>query len=213
MIVFDVGANDGSAYLNSAKNDPSMHVYAFEPQRNFYEALKQRTIDFPNYNVYPVAVSDFNGQGSFHICPDNGCSSLKPFSPKVDEVWDIANPNWGYKRVAEDQTYRSFYYTSSDTVCVITLDLFCKLHDISCIDFLHIDAQGSDLDVLRGMGESLKIVCAGEMEVAASVDKALYSGNHTRIESIAFLEEKGFKILDVWSNDPMGCEENIRFER
>jgi hypothetical protein len=78
------------------------------------------------------------------------------------------------------------------------------------IEHLHIDAQGSDLAVLKGLGEKIKIVKSGVVEVPQAPELRLYKGQHTKDEALQFLEENGFKIKNVVSQVN---EDNLFFER
>jgi len=76
------------------------------------------------------------------------------------------------------------------------LDTFLQENDIDRIDFLHIDAQGHDLKVLRSLGERLPVVVAGQIEVPLNSAVALYQQQHSLEDTVQFLAESGFKITN-----------------
>jgi FkbM family methyltransferase len=211
-ILFDVGSCFGERFIADAHN-PDTVVYAFEPDPYRFLPLVERTKGLPNFHACCLAVSDFDGTSTFNICPDVGCSSMLEFAPGVETTWSVNDPIWGYKRVDGDGRYRTLVHSAKITVGVTRLDTFLKQHGIPHIDHLHIDAQGSDLAVLRGLGTWHTAVAGGEIEVPASQEVALYDGQHTKEASVAFLNYLGFRIESVTSNDPFNLEENIVFAR
>jgi FkbM family methyltransferase len=198
-VVFDVGANNGSSTIPIAKNEPNTIVFAFEPTPKLIEDIQSQITDIQNYIVTEVAVSNFNGTADFNLAEfyDWGCSSLLEFSDK-------AQTHWGYDP--------PFKITNKIKVNVITLKEFIEANNISNIDYLHIDTQGSDLNVLIGMGDYINIVNEGVME-AASSDDILYNGQNTKEQCVSFLESNGFKILNISKNDDGGNELNIHFSK
>jgi hypothetical protein len=81
------------------------------------------------------------------------------------------------------------------------------------IDYLHIDAQGMDLSVLRSLGRYLSKVKGGVLEAPINEKKKIYQGSHTCDEAILFLLNNGFRVTDVEKNDIEGNEVNIHFKR
>lgn len=92
------------------------------------------------------------------------------------------------------------------------MDTFIEINKINKIDHLHIDTQGSDLSVLKGLGNYIDIVDEGSME-AGMDDDILYDGQNKLNESVKFLLQNKFRIIDVNSNDIFCNEVNIIFKR
>ena len=201
MILFDVGAHHGQDSLDRTQNDPSVVCYAFEPTpelaENLRKAAESRNIK-DRYRVFETAISDFDGEADFHMVNDDtGSASLNEFSDGLDKTWPGRT---------------DFVVRASKKVNVYRLDTWLPIYapEITEIDHLHIDAQGSDLAVLRGLGEKLKMVKSGVVEVPQSAEVRLYKGQHTKEEAISFLEENNFKITEVKSQVN---EDNLYFER
>jgi len=192
--IFDVGANTGSSCHHYSLNGDI--VYAFEPTPyllDTYLLPKQSA----NYIVVPKAVSYFDGEATFNIAghQDWGCSSLNTFS-------DNLNQTWGWRT--------DLFVTNEIQVKVIKLKSFIQEHDIKQIDILHIDTQGSDLDVLKGLEDQISIVQSGVIEVPSEVHLKLYKEQPSKEESIEFLNSNGFKIKSM---EYQGNEYNIYFHR
>jgi len=198
-VVFDVGANNGSSSIPLAIANPTHLVFAFEPTPEMIKIIQSQIVSLENYVIVPKAVSDYDGTAEFNVAGnwDWGCSSLLNFSNKSQTEWPGRT---------------DFSVTYKLNVDVIRLDTFIKENLINKIDYLHIDTQGSDLNVLKGLGEYLEIVNEGTMEAATS-DDILYEGQNKLNDCIKFLLLNRFKVLDVNSNDIFCHEVNIVFKK
>lgn len=197
-IFFDVGANFGTSSIPIAQSEPETTVYAFEPTPQLVLSLMSKTSNLKNYNIVPCAVSDFIGEADFYIAGqyDWGCSSLLKFSEDTFLNWP-------------DRT--DFKVTQTCKVKVITLKSFILDNQINTIDYLHVDTQGSDLNVLYGLEEYLNIVKEGTIESANKPD-ILYQGQNTTEECVEFLKANNFEIIGIYPNDNHNHEANIHFK-
>ncbi len=204
-IFFDIGANNGITSIPVAQRHPNTIVYAFEPIPEMVNVIKQSIGNLQNYKIYQKAVADYNGTAKFNVSTQEnwGCSSLLDFSPKLKTEW---------KNIPGVYNFEKIEYTKQIDVDVITLKQFIEENNIEKIDWLHIDTQGYDLKVLEGLGDKIDIVLGGAME-AANKEDILYIGQHTKEQSISFLETKGFHITNIESNDPFNNEVNIFFAK
>jgi len=197
-IFFDVGANSGKDSIPIAKNDVNTIVFGFEPTPQLIGIIKNQISGLNNYILIEKAVSNYNGKSKFNVAgqADWGCSSLLEFSDKSKTEWCGRT---------------DFRITEEIEVDVIRLDNFIEEFKIKKIDYLHVDTQGSDLNVLKGLGDYLKIVNEGVIE-AANKENILYFGQNTKEECIDFLVKNNFKIINVEKNDPHDNEINIYFK-
>ncbi len=194
MIIFDVGANNGG-HTNKFLSRGDVKVYAFEPTLELQSYLQNKFKNNDNFFLIPNAVDIVNGFKYFNVAGTNdwGCSSLYEFADDIDKIW----PN-----------RPDFHFTDRYKVVTIRLDTFCVIHNINQIDFLHIDAQGNDFNVLKSLGDKINLVKAGECEAAYKVN--LYKGAKNNANEIKeWLEEKGFIV----SFEDAHQEVNISFRR
>ena len=195
-VFFDVGAFDGK----DSKNFDGI-VYAFEPVPEQYEYIK-KTITRPNYNVYNFAVSNNEGISKFNIYGSLGktySSSLCSFDKNNDKYW----PD---KKV--------FDTVKTIEVPVRRLDNFIRENGINRIDYLHVDAQGKDLEVLLGLGEYITIVKEGVIEMPCNINNPIYEDQKYSVsDAITFLKLYGFGVSSIKNNDDYDNEVNIRFVR
>jgi FkbM family methyltransferase len=210
--VFDVGANNGDS-TKELLNDPDVELYAFEPNPILFDDLKKLQAANPRYHPYPLAIGEKDEETVFHLAgpidplhPLNhqegvsnyGCSSLLPFSETVQDEWPDRS---------------DFHSFASLPILSVRLDTFLEKTGISHIDYLHIDAQGMDLAVLRSLGRFLANVDKGVLEAPINDKKKIYEGSHTCEEAILFLLNNNFRITDIEKNDSLGNEVNIYFQR
>ena len=197
LIIFDVGANDGSSFEALHKCLPWTKIYAFEPTPELVNNIRAKLGHSRNYHLIPKAVGEIRGHADFNVAgqSDWGCSSLLEFSDGLDRSWPGRT---------------DFVVTQRTKVEIIRLDDFVREHKISHIDFLHIDTQGTDLNVLRSLGDEIQRVRSGVIEVPQSRDVMLYKNQHTREDAMEFFAQKGFC---VWKIESQMNEDNLFFRR
>ena len=138
--------------------------------------------------------------------------------PKKFNIQNISNMS-GVSSLHEinvdmDPHFMSPYFKYADSVTVECkrMDTFIEEKGIDEVVYLHCDAQGNDINVLKSFGEQISKLKAGVVE--ASKDEFLYTYKENSQENITkFLEENNFKITNVLANDSTGLEVNIHFER
>jgi FkbM family methyltransferase len=204
-LLIEVGAFDGEDSLRKYNQEGYDVVYAFEPHRELYHALKERTKHLLNYHVINKAVCLVDGTQPFNICRQGGASSLLSFKNNEE-----LEKHWTANRY--DIQYSGFSYM----VETCRLDTFIeenKLQNVP-IEYLHIDAQGVDLDVLRSLGKYIKNVKNGVLETVYQKEKAIYVEQESNVldKVTVFLRNNNFKILDIRSNDITQCECNVYFQ-
>lgn len=196
-IIFDIGANNGCTFFQNAIDGDT--VYAFEPTPELIYQIKKMVSDnnLNNYHLIEAAVSDVEGTSKFNIAGqgDWGCSSLHEFSDDLNETWPGRT---------------DFKVTHTVEVKVIRMDNFVQKNGITVIDYLHIDTQGNDLNVLKSFGSELHRVKEGVMEVPNTV--FLYKNIPSKQECISFLEFNGFEITAVVDNGGLE-EQNVYFRK
>ena len=182
--IVEIGANTGTDTVNYAKEGI---LYTIEPVPVLAEKLRGMFTDNDNVNVFEMAISDYNGTAKFGIsdprfgAANMGCSSLNEFSDDIHQKWGGRG---------------DFNMIEYIDVEVMRMDTFIEREGITEIDYLHCDAQGSDLKVLQSFGDKISILKAGKCEAANTVD--LYKDVDNSIYSIIkFLETNGFKITQL----------------
>jgi len=129
-VVFDVGANVRDWTSEALKINPTAHYHCFEPSPTTYTSLAARALP-GNVRLNNVGLGDVEGHRPLFIFGDGyGVNSL-------------------YNRRGTDAVTQC-----QETVCIETLDGYCKKNAVQRIDFIKLDVEGHELFVLRG-GECL----------------------------------------------------------
>lgn len=129
-VVFDVGAHIGQWAQAVLKHNPHAAVNCFEPCRSSFEQLLRR--DFPDQ----VKRNNF------------GLSSAR--SVRQMAVFRLSHYNSLYPDNTRDLTPEAY-----EQVQLETLANYCKQHEIDYIDYVKIDTEGHELDVLQGAAPML----------------------------------------------------------
>jgi FkbM family methyltransferase len=209
---FDIGANNGSDSMHWLNHhiDKGGIVYAFEPTPQLCEKIKTQIQERKwqdRYLVIQKAVSHFNGTAPFYVSgqADWGCSSLDQFQDSIE-----LEKTWPGRQ--------DFKVTDTIQVEVIRLDQFIEDEKLLAkdpnfrIDYLHVDAQGEDLNVLKSLGKYLTLVKEGVIEMPSSHQQKLYKDQlYVMEDAVNFLKENGFIIDKIESNDTQTNEVNIYF--
>ena len=125
----DIGAHVGIDAAFVANFVPAGTVVAFEPAPDTAAALRNLLDSLDNVNVFPVALGD-----------RPGTTTLR------------ANPKWHL----EDVATRSRFAAGPPVYDVPLIRFDDWADDLARMDVVKIDVEGSELDVLRGMRNSLK---------------------------------------------------------
>lgn len=199
-IIFDIGANDGSSTIDFAKANTNNIVYAFEPNPELCNLIKEKTADLPNYILTPCAVSDFNGTAKFNITKRHGqgCSSLFDYSDNINVIWHGLE--------------HRFKITKVINVKVTTIERFVEEWDIPIIDYFHCDAQGADLKVLKSFGKYLSLLQKGVVETSRLPQTSTYKIDNTFDSLKKFLMENNFEITNI-NSDRRKNELNVYFRK
>jgi len=167
----DVGAHAGDILEQMVAVAPDGRHYAFEPIPYLAEELRRR---FPDVQVHEVALSDAEGEATFHHV--------------------VSNPSYsGLQRRRFDRPHENVMLTTVRTARLD--DLLPADH---AVRLLKIDVEGGELGVLRGAARTLAthrpvIVFEHGLGAADFYD--------TRPETLAdLLAEHGYRInlLDRW---------------
>lgn len=220
--IIEVGAHIATDTRRLAEKYKGVTFYCFEPTNYlFHKNVLRFTDSFPNIHAYQCAVSLEDGEADFYNATDDGCSSLHPFTENITDDWNKAlDEKLGDRHHREKRCgprARHFLHFETERVKTIRIDTFLRDQNFpldGIIKYLHCDAQGTDLNVLKSFGDYIDCLQAGVIETSKKSGLNLYDNqtNYTE-DAVVWLSSKGFKILDIEHCDPIGSETNIHFER
>jgi FkbM family methyltransferase len=172
---FDIGANIGtlSTILAQAVSENG-RVLAFEPFPETFRRLKETLAlnDFHNIRCIEAAVSEKSGTMDFYYEPSN---------PELNSLGQVST---GEKKIER-----------KISVAAVTVDGICASEKISRIDFLKIDVEGFELDVIRGSADMLrrKQIDVIQFEVSQI---PLQSLGRTSADIIHALNDAGYSVFE-----------------
>jgi len=167
-VIIDAGSRDLGQSIEFSNEFPTAQIYAFEPNPHQYEICVEKAKQYRNITVFPFALSDVDGEATFHVTPSNvGASSLL-------EPIDVPFGENRFEMV---------------TVRTARLDRVLSELGVTKVDILWMDIQGGELAALHGYGDFIKTTDFIQCE---ATQFAYYKGHPLRPELEKFFEEKGF---------------------
>jgi FkbM family methyltransferase len=139
--VLDVGANVGDWTTMAAGKLPGATIHAFEIVPETFEAMRARCAGSPTVRAYPFGLSDVPGEVVVYCAKD--LSAVATCVPDITRMFLKVEPGTVKSRVT-------------------TGDLFCAEIGVDRIDFLKLDVEGFEPQVLRGFRGKLE---AGDIRV------------------------------------------------
>jgi FkbM family methyltransferase len=142
-LIFDVGGNVGQSTKGFLVNYPNAAIYSFEPSPNTFSKLRSATQHISRVQAYNLALGDRAAILRFD-CNNSASESHHIAANQLD--------------------------TTLPSVHVSTIADFCVEHNISHIDYLKIDTEGYDLNVLAGAASMLRTSAIGLVVVECSMN-------------------------------------------
>ncbi len=163
-VIFDVGANVGDWTKTVLDIVPNAIVHCFEPGHSTYNKLEQN-IDSKNVVLNNFGLGSANEEKEFYIFDnDSTVNSLYLRDELVDKNKVV-----------------------TEKVAIKKLDDYCFDNKIEKIDFLKIDVEGNEMEVLKGAERMLK-------EKNINIIQLEYGG--TYIDAGIFLKD----VFDYFNN-------------
>jgi FkbM family methyltransferase len=178
LVVVDVGARKGFEKHWDNFID-QVNLIGFEPNKeSFKECLEKKSNAQTSY--YPYALDRNKGEKDFYITSYlSACGFYKP-----DE-----------KMIKKFGSADTFNVTEITKVSTIDLDSFCDENNIQNVDFIKLDTEGSELDILKGAEKTLKSSVIGisvEVEfIKMYIDQPLFS------DIDEYLRSHNFELYDL----------------
>ncbi len=170
-IVFDVGANDGRTVQRVQENLEAPRIFAFEPVASTFRILTERTAGLANVRCFQLGLGAEAGQREIFLNKSATVHSL--------------DPTWGAS-------------TGTEIIEMTTVDRIMAREGVTRIDLLKIDAEGHDLEVLKGAQEALRRARIGI--VMAEVGFSAPGKRQPNLETFqSFLLPFGYHLYGVYS--------------
>ncbi len=129
-VILDIGANLGNHTLFWASHLSYEKIFSFEPYRPNYERLFNNIKNNGLQNIYPIC----KGVG-------NKCG--------FTNITEFHEDNYGGTTLSQEIS------ESGGEIPLTDIDSFCSENGLSQVDFIKIDTEGFELNVLNGMKNCL----------------------------------------------------------
>jgi FkbM family methyltransferase len=136
-VIFDIGANIGTFTTWMTTAFPRGKIYSFEPQRLVFQMLCGN-----------LAINNFDNCYAYNLGLGSANTRIE-----IQEPDYYKREDFGIFSLVEDKVHNKSGI--STVVEIMTLDTFVQLNRITRVDYIKIDVEGMDIDVLKGAEKTL----------------------------------------------------------
>lgn len=175
--IVDIGANHGTWTREALKYFPEAHYTMLEPQQWLKPSFQDILDTNPKVQFYPVGAGEKEGSFQFTIVDRDDSCSFRYTKKEAKKA--------GFEQIE---------------VSVVTLNELLADSELPIPDIIKIDAEGLDLEVLKGASNFL-----GKTEifmVEAGVVNKIFDNSFLKL--INFMDENGYRLFEITDiNRPM----------
>jgi FkbM family methyltransferase len=171
--VFDVGANVGQSAAEYARVFPAASIYSFEPVAATYRELEAAVAPLGRVKPFRLAFGATPGEATIQVPPDSRTSSIgRAVAGGVPEV-----------------------------VPVRRVDDFLGEQGLRAVDFMKIDTEGFEIEVLRGAERALREHRVGMLYIEAGPYRT--EAHFTPLAELTeHLRGHGYELFGVYEQQP-----------
>jgi len=153
-------------------------IYGFDPDADECARLQQHYAGLPEGTIkcIPQALAGMSGQRNLYVTKEPACSSLYPPIQHLVDRYPALD---------------CIHLEKVISINVRTLDAWAKENRVYDVDYIKIDTQGSELEIMQGGENILKTVRCIDVEVEFN---PIYEGQCLFFEVDAYLRSKGFQL-------------------
>jgi len=174
-LILEAGAHYGEDTLGFLRIWPDAEVFAFEPYAEYFFQLEKAVSTAPSVHAYPFGLYSETGFYEFH----------------VSAKWD------GASSLFESNSEAIDYADEKTTVLCKNLDEWAEEEGVERIDYMWLDMEGAELEMLRAAPRILSRVTAISTEVNF---QKFRKGTAQFQEMLDFLESAGFTLFKIWGS-------------
>ena len=171
QLIFDVGANVGQSALRFLKEFPELRIVCFEPVRSTFLQLEANTHSDARIAAENMALG--------HPGEVQACMECRPLSTE-NQV--LEQPSQSIK---------------TEPVIVTWGDKYCADRGIKSVDFLKIDTEGYDFNVVKGFASMIAAGVINLIEMELGMNRS--NKKHVFYADAAqFLGALGYEVFGIY---------------
>ena len=188
-IFVDIGANKGLYSDLVHKHNSEANIFIIEPDKKCFQFLKKKYFKKINIKLFNIALGSDKKNKQFYSSYDSGLNSY--FNRKFQLDYRVK------KTVLSTLKFKNSFTVN----CSRFLDFFEKNlngNNKKIIDLVKIDTEGSELDILKGMGPAIKKIKIIQFEFGSSnMDSKVFF-----IQFYLFFMKNNFEIYRITPGIP-----------
>ncbi len=184
-VIVEAGAHYGSDTIQFAKMWPEATIISFEPNPSAYQKALEATWNIANVQIHNAALGTYNGRAILNVSygPEGNNPSF------FEEASSLLKPS---------EFMKGAYQGPKVQVPCVILDSWCAKNHVDHIDFLWLDLEGLELQVLQSSPQILTQVKV----VYTETNFQEFRKGMTQYNALKeFLEKSGFKLLSHWYSE------------
>jgi len=189
--ILDIGANDGTHSLWFADLFKDCRVYSFEPDPRPIVRFRERLAGRDNVELFELALSSRTGEMQFF--PSTGARPGED-TEVMPEGWDMSGST--RRPTGHLEAHPWVKFRDPVTVPVERLDDWAARHGVDRVDFMWMDVQGAEGDVIAG---GRRVLANTRFVYTEYSERELYEGQLLLPELRKQLA--GFEVLAIYRND------------
>lgn len=139
-VLLEIGCNDGRDTEQFLAAMPGARIHCFEPDARAAARFTARLGHDQRVSLHRFALGADTGEATFHVSSGS--------KPGYEHDWDLSGSIRRPKNHLAEHEWISFSETT--TVPVLRLDDWCETAGVDRIDFIWMDVQGAERDVIEG---------------------------------------------------------------
>jgi FkbM family methyltransferase len=179
ICIFDIGAHEGESTRTYSCLFPNSKIFAFEPYLGSFKELKK--FKSKKIKVFNLGLSSSKKIKKIFVNKNTSTNSVMRFEQEADKIWGG----------------RGNLKSLTEVKCkFINLDQFLFEKKIDKIDFLKIDVQGYEFEILKGAKKTLMEKKIKMLEIEFICGKT-YIGQKNIAFYFNFFEKCGYKLKNI----------------
>lgn len=202
--IVEIGAHYGEDSLRFLESFSKVNLICFEPDPRNIKIFKKYVND-ERVKLFELALSNKKGKAKFYQSYQKYKQDNTP--EKYDWIQKEEYINNNLNSSGASSLKKGYSHVLDKPIEVETnrFDTWYKENNIGEIDFVWLDVQGAEREVIEGMGKEIENIKYFWLEYG----ETFYEGGMSRQDTIALMEQKGFKIdqrfSDTTSQGDMLC--------